>query len=91
MKVIEEGFDMNQAKGGLLGKGIYFADSAGKSDAYTGGLPNGKRQILQCQVVLGRTQLRKSYPNRLKSQKEYFAARTDRTALSSDIQDGYDR
>jgi len=92
MKVIEEGFDMNKAKGGLLGKGIYFADSAAKSDAYTAGgyrrgsfgSATGDRQILQCQVVLGRTEVRKSF----RSASKFGAART---ALSNDIQDGYDR
>ena len=75
MDVIQEGFDLDKARGGTLGKGIYFADSARKSHAYTGIrrepgrgiLKNGEsrlkqndtRHILQCQVALGHTEVRK--------------------------------
>ena len=82
MDVIQEGFDLDKARGGTLGKGIYFADSARKSHLYTGvrrqpsrGIlknresrlkfilqslnQNDTRHILQCQVALGHTEIRK--------------------------------
>ena len=75
MDVIKEGFDLGKARGGTLGKGIYFADSAKKSHAYTGvrrepgrGILKNResrlaqdqtRHILQCQVALGHTEVLK--------------------------------
>ena len=55
MAVIEQGFDMNKARGGKIGKGIYFADNAAKSNIYARPRSGDSIQtILQCQVVLGR-------------------------------------
>ena len=75
MDVIKEGFDLSKARGGTLGKGIYFADSAKKSHSYTGvrrepgrGILKNResrlaqdqtRHILQCQVALGHTEVLK--------------------------------
>ena len=47
MEVIKEGFDLGKARGGTLGKGIYFADSAKKSHAYTGVRREPGRGILK--------------------------------------------
>ena len=57
--ILKHGFDINRAKQGLYGKGVYFADAVGKSQNYCRNLRNIKNNfkglvLLLCEVKLGR-------------------------------------
>lgn len=55
--ILDKGFDINLAKDGALGKGIYFAENASYSDGYTRDIITDKgcvKNMLCCRVVFGK-------------------------------------
>ena len=49
-----DGLDPQFSDGGMWGRGVYFAENASYSDSYAHRLPDGNREMLYCEVLIGK-------------------------------------
>jgi len=81
VKIIDENFKMQTARGGVFGKGLYFAEDAGKSIVYTGSGDEGC--IFVVRALVGYSQPNLTKEDQAKAANNWGSSRAVTTPASS--------